>query len=92
MSAPSLNCICVLQVAMIGHSAGAHLCAMALLQRLPSVRHMLPSSDASAWQDARMPAQFIGKPPVECMATESSWCHSADESLEARGHPVLLLL
>ncbi|KAK9794364.1 hypothetical protein WJX73_006808 [Symbiochloris irregularis] len=48
------------KVTMLGHSAGAHLCAMALLQRLPAVRQMLPLTDAPTWQDSRMPVQFIG--------------------------------
>lgn len=49
-----------MQVVMLGHSAGAHLCAMALLRRLPAVRAQLPPGEPGSWADSRMPAAFIG--------------------------------
>ena len=48
-----------MQVTIMGHSAGAHLCAMAILMRIPGVRQMLPQKQGE-WNDARMPATYIG--------------------------------
>eukprot|EP00191_Tetraselmis_sp_GSL018_P022932 CAMPEP_0177625876 /NCGR_PEP_ID=MMETSP0419_2-20121207/30344_1 /TAXON_ID=582737 /ORGANISM="Tetraselmis sp., Strain GSL018" /LENGTH=529 /DNA_ID=CAMNT_0019126873 /DNA_START=53 /DNA_END=1640 /DNA_ORIENTATION=- len=47
------------RVSLLGHSAGAHLCAMALLQRAP-IAAGSKEGRAGGGEDARMPQQFIG--------------------------------
>lgn len=56
---------------MLGHSAGAQLACMALLQRLPCVHKLLSRQEHR--QDTRMPAAFIGG-AMACVTFSSLRC------------------
>ena len=49
-----------LQVSLIGHSAGAHLCAMALLHRAALAGKQLTQQNNQQPVNLRMPAAFVG--------------------------------
>ena len=48
------------QISLVGHSAGAHLGAMALLHRVASAGRQLNSHNDQQSVKFRMPASFIG--------------------------------
>ena len=59
-AAQHLSGVTALQVSLMGHSAGAHLCTMALLHRAASAGRRLTEQYDQQPVDVRMPAAFVG--------------------------------
>ena len=56
----SPSCCRCTQVSLVGHSAGAHLCAMALLHRAAASSRKLTAADGQIPLQDKMPAAFVG--------------------------------
>ncbi len=60
----ALHIMCVAQVSLVGHSAGAHLVMMTLLARAKAAAAAAAAGSSQSKVDARLPCQLVGLAPL----------------------------